>query len=62
MKTKTKYLRRWLYSTYFSGDMYVDMPLDATEEEVISLLNEKHYGGNWKKDTLKRGGKIKDRS
>lgn len=42
--------------------MYVDMPLDATEEEVISLLNEKHYGGNWKKDTLKRGGKIKDRS
>jgi len=57
----TVYLRRWHYDTYFLGEMHVDLPLETTETDVIALLDQQYYGGNWKRDSLRKGGKVKER-
>jgi hypothetical protein len=55
------YLRRWHFHAYFSGDLYIDVPEDTTEEAVREMVSQAHYGGNWKTDTLRRGEKVKVR-
>lgn len=57
----TTYLRRWHYIAYFLGHMHIDLPLEMTEIEVAALLEERHYGGNWKRDSLRKGEKVKER-
>ena len=52
-------MREWFFDTYFSGTIKYVRPLDETEEDVRKLAEEAFYGGNWKRDTLRPGKKVK---
>lgn len=55
------YLRRWSYEMYFNGKHSIDVPLDMTEAEVRIKIDNLQQKDNWKKDTLKREGKVKEK-
>jgi len=46
---------------YFNGKHSIDVPLDMTEAEVRIKIDNLQQKDNWKKDTLKREGKVKEK-
>lgn len=57
----TIYLQRWTFDTYFAGERWIDVPLGTPEEEVRQRVETRYFGGNWKRDTLRKTGKVKQR-
>lgn len=62
MKKKKMYLRRWTFEVYFASTrQFVDVPLAMIEEEVRAKVEGEYGRDGWKKDTLRREGKVKVR-
>ncbi len=51
--------QRWIFSSFFGGPGFVYADPDCTEDEVRAFLDQRHYGGNWKPESLRRGKKYK---
>jgi hypothetical protein len=58
-KRKRLFVRRWHYQAFSRN--FIDMDPEATMEQVAEALDQKHGRGNWFRDSLKRGDKIKAR-
>jgi len=59
-RRKRHQVQRWHFIAYFEmGESYIHTEVGTTEEEVRALLDEKYYGGNWKRDSLRKGKKYK---
>lgn len=53
------WLRRWHFHAYFVGDTHLDVGDMLAKEVVIARIEAKYPGGNWKRDSLERGKRIK---
>lgn len=52
-------VQRWHFLAFFCGPSSIDVEPGTPEEAVRRLLDEKYYGGNWDRTSLRRGKKYK---
>ena len=58
----TTYFQRWHFKAFFGSEQSLDFPIATTEDEVRTEIERRYPGGNWKKNSLHRGKKVKEKN